>query len=174
MSQYPAIPAGQRITAALLASMLPLDAYKTAPTLRTSTTTFADDPDLVLALEAGATYWVEMWIKYAAVTAEQFKTTWTVPVGATGGRSRIGVSATVNDTSSGGPQGDGAFGHHNFSTSLTYGTRNSASNLSVAYEQGSVVTTTAGNIALAWAQGASGATGTLVGSGSYMRARRIA
>lgn len=174
MSQYPAIFAGQRITAALLTSTLPLDAYKTTSTVRTSTTAFADDPDLILALEANATYWVEMWIKYAAVTAEQFKTTWTVPVGAGGGRSRIGVSSTVSDTGSGGPAGDGVFGHHQFATSITYGTRNSASNLSVAYEQGSVITTTAGNLALSWAQGAAGAAGTMVGSGSYIRARRIA
>jgi hypothetical protein len=173
VSQYPTIPAGTRLTGTLLQSMLPLEAYKAADTTRSSTTTFADDPDLVLTLEANATYWVEMFIKYAAVTAEQFKTTWTVPSGATGGRARHGVSSAVNDTALGGPFGDGAWGHHGFSTTLTYGTRNSASNQIWALEAGPVQTTTAGIVALAWAQNTAGAAGTKVAAGSYIRAKRI-
>ncbi|MFG2269145.1 hypothetical protein ACGFNY_05145 [Streptomyces chartreusis] len=174
MSRYPVIYAGQRITAELQSSMLVLEAYKATGTTRSSTTTFADDPDLTIALEANATYWVEMYIKYAAVTAEQFKTNWTVPSGATGGRARHGLSSSVNDTTAGGPFGDGAWGHHGFTTTLTYGTRNSASNQVFAYEIGFVTTsTTAGNVALSWAQNASGATGTSVSAGSYMRAKRI-
>jgi hypothetical protein len=174
VSQYPTIYAGQRITATLAMSMLPLEAYKATGTTRTATTTFADDPDLTLALEANATYWVEFFIKYAAVTAEQFKTNWTVPAGATGGRARHGVSSAVNDTTAGGPFGDGAWGHHGFTTTLTYGTRNSGSNQVFAYEIGFVTTsTTAGNVALSWAQNASGATGTTVSAGSYARAKRI-
>jgi hypothetical protein len=173
MSQYPVIYAGQRITASLLTSMEPLEAYKATDTTRTSTTTVADDPDLVIALEANATYVVEMLIKYAAVTAEQFKTQWSVPAGASGGRGRIGVSSSVNDTTTGGPFGDGAFGQHGFATPLTYGTRASAVNQVIAYELGTVTTTTAGNVALSWAQNASGLTGTKVAAGSYARAKRI-
>lgn len=173
MSQFPVLYAGQRITATLALSMLPLEAYKATSTTRTATTTLADDPDLVIALEANATYFVEFFIKYAAVTAEQVKTAWTVPSGASGGKCRIGVSSAVNDATTGGPFGDGAFGQHAFSTSLTYGTRNSTANQVAAYESGTLTTTNAGNVALQWAQNTSGATGTLVAAGSYARAKRI-
>jgi len=173
MSRYPVLYAGQRLTAPLLSSLLPLEAYKATSTTRSSTTTLTDDPDLVIALEANATYIVEVFIRYGAVTAEQFKTAWTVPSGATGGRSRVGVASTVNDTTTGGPFGSGAFGVHAFVTSLTYGTRNSTSNQVGATEVGTVTTTNAGNVALQWAQNTSGATGTVLASGSYMRAKRI-
>lgn len=173
MSQYPTPYAGQRITGSLLLSMLPLEAYKTTNLTRASTTTLVDDPDLVLTLEANATYVVEMFIKYASVTAEQLKTAWTVPAGANGGRSRVGISSTVNDTTTGGPFGNVALGQHAFATTLTYGTRNSTANQVAAMEMGNVITTTAGTLALQWAQNTSGATGTIVAAGSYMRAKRI-
>src|SRR4051812_30104463 len=134
MSQYPVVYAGQRITATLLSSMLPLEAYKQTSLTRTATTTLADDPDLVIALEANATYFVEFFIKYAAVATEQFKPAWTVPSGASGGKARMGVSSAVNDSTTGGPFGDGAFGQHAFATSLTYGPRNSTGNQVGAWE----------------------------------------
>lgn len=173
MSQYPAVYAGQRITGTLLLSTLPLEAYKSTATTRASTTTVTDDPDLTIALEANATYWVEFFIKYAATTTPQFKTQWSVPSGASGGRARHGVSSSVNDTTAGGPFGDGSWGQHAFTTALTYGTRNSAANQVFALESGFVTTTTAGNVALQWAQNTADASGTVVSAGSYARAKRI-
>ncbi|PZT70207.1 hypothetical protein DN402_31820 [Streptomyces sp. SW4] len=171
MSQYPVLYAGQRITAGLLSSMLPLEAYKGSDTTRTSTTTTTDDPDLVLTLEGNATYYVEIFIHYAAASTELLKTHWTVPSGATGFRSAWGPTQTVATSD---PAGDGRWGIHGFTTDVQYGTRSNANFLTMAKETGNVVTSSSGGtLALKWAQNTAGATGTRVAAGSYMRAKRI-
>ncbi|MFC7817547.1 hypothetical protein ACFUTR_23235 [Streptomyces sp. NPDC057367] len=170
MSQYPVFYAGQRITAGLLSSVLPLEAYKGSDTTRTATTVTADDPDLVLTLEANATYYVEVFIHYAASSSELLLTHWTVPSGATGFRSAWGPAQTVATSD---PAGDGRWGIHGFTTDVQYGTRSNATFQTMAWETGNVITTDGGTLALKWAQNTSGATGTRVAAGSYMRAKRI-
>ncbi|MET8766312.1 hypothetical protein [Streptomyces sp. NPDC004658] len=170
MSTYPPIRAGQRITSTLLTSMLPLEAYKPSDTTRLATTTVADDPDLTLTLEANAIYYVEIFIHYASPSTELLKTQWTVPSGASGLRSAWGVASSVVAAD---PAGDGRWGVHAFTTDVIYGTRTSGTNQSQAVETGNVATTSAGVIALKWAQNTSGATGTKVAAGSYMRVKRI-
>lgn len=173
MSQYPAITAGQKLTVALLLSMLPMDLYKTANLTRASTTTLADDPDLTVALSANATYSVEMSLFYGAIDAERFKTDWTVPSGATGYRTCVGADQGVI-LSAGTSGGQGRWGVHNFNTASTYGTRNSNSLFCYALERGLVTTTNSGTLALQWAQATSGTTGAVLAAGSYMRVKRIA
>lgn len=170
MSQYPVLYAGRRLTSGLLASMLELDAFKASDTTRTATTTTAADPDLTLTLEAAATYYIEIFIHYSAPSAELLKTQWTVPPGASGLRSCWGVAQGVVGAD---PAGDGRFGIHAFSTDVVYGTRTSPTNQSMVWETGNLTTTSAGPVALAWAQNTSGASGVRVAAGSYMRARRI-
>lgn len=174
MPRYPSIPAGQRLSGALLASMLPDTYWKTANLDRASTTTFADDPDLAAPLEAGATYHVAFYLHYAALDAARFKTMWNVPSGASGLRSAIGPDQGVilSGTSAG---GTGRWGVHNFSTSVTYGTRDpSATNQCAAIEEGVVTTVSAGTLALQWAQVTSNATAARLGAGSTMHVRRLA
>jgi len=166
---YPVILAGSRITAGLLSSMMPLEAYKAADLFRT-TTTLADDPDLQMQLEGGATYRIQMWIYYSAVHVEQLKTAWNVPFGASGLKGSWGAAPAVSD---GTPVGDGRWGIHGFTTTCVYGDRNS-SNQVLARETGHVVTTGPGILALQWAQNASGSVGVRVAQGSYMTAKRIA
>ncbi|MFI5524975.1 hypothetical protein [Streptomyces platensis] len=171
MAQYPVLLAGQRITAAMLASMLPLEQMKFANTDRAATTTFADDPDLTIALEAGATYRVEMYLHYAALDAARFKTMWSVPGTWTGNRSAVGPDqGQILSATSG---GNGRWGVHNFSTAVTYGTRDNAGNQCYALEEGMVTTTTAGTLALQWAQATSNATASRLAAGSYMRVKRL-
>lgn len=173
MSQYPQITAGQRITAALLLSMLPIDLYKTANTTRASTTTLANDPDLTMTLDANAVFSVEMHLFYAAVDAERMKTAWAAPSGATGFRTCVGPDQGVI-LSAGSSGGQGRWGVHNFNTASTYGTRNSTTLLCYALERGVVTTTSGGTLALQWAQGTSGTTGAVLSVGSYARVKRIA
>lgn len=173
MSQYPLINAGQRLTASLVQSLVPLEAYKTAATTRTSTTVLADDPDLTLSLAASAVYDVIFYLHYAAISAAQFKTAWTVPASATGVRSARGLASTVSDSVNGGV-GDVRSGVHAFATAVTYGDRNNASNQCFALEEARVTTTTAGTLAIQWAQVTSNATGSVLSAGSYMRVKRIA
>lgn len=172
----PNVTSGTEITADLLNSMLPMFKYKSGNTDRASTTVFADDPDLTITLEANSVYFVEMYIAYAGLmptttTGGRFKTSWTTPSGATGNRSSIG-SAAANSIDA--TDTNGRFGIHNYTTSVTYGTRNSASNLCLAIETSIVTTTNAGTLALQWAQVASDATASRVGTGSYMRVRKLA
>jgi hypothetical protein len=161
------------MTAALAGAMLPVDLYKVADTVRTSTTTLADDPDLTVALDASATYTVEMHLLHAALDAERVKTAWTVPASATGFKAVVGPDQGVilSGTSSG---GTGRWGVHNFSTSVTYGSRNSSTLLCYALERGLVTTTNAGTLALQWAQATSGGTGSRMSAGSYLCVKRIA
>lgn len=175
MSQYPVITAGQRITGALLQSMLPQVAYKVANTDRTATTTLTDDPDLTLPLAANATYRIEMRIYFATTTgtgAPLFKTAWDVPSGATGNRTCMGPGSAATD--SGGDNMAGHYGVHNPPTAVTYGGRGSSTNLCIALETAVLTTTTAGNVALQWAQATSSATPVRVGTGSSITATRIA
>lgn len=171
MSQYPVIPAGSRITAGLLSSMLPVFVRKASDTSRASTTTVTDDPDLTTTLEANAMYRVTFWIHYSAAAAGGFKTQWTVPSGASGLRSCWGVGTSPTSTTD--PQGDGRWGVHGFTTATSYGTRDSTNQV-LAKEEGDIVTTSAGTLALQWAQTASSATATRVVSRSFLLVRRLA
>jgi hypothetical protein len=170
---YPIISAGQRITSSLLTSMLPLETFKTASTTRTSTTVFADDPDLTLQLEANATYFVEIHVVFGALAAEDIKTNWTTPSGSVGNRTANGPGSTALEGNA--DNVSGKYGLHGYGTTITYnGVRDSASNQAWFIETSKIVTTNAGTCALQWAQGTSGVTGTTVGVGSYMRAKRMA
>lgn len=177
MSVYPVLSAGQRITAALLTSMLPITVIKPGDTTRTSTTTVADDPDLTLALEANATYLVEFFIIMGAETDEDFKSDWNVTGSTTptGFKGVLGPGSTVADSNA-----DNIAmraGVHGFGTDITYsGTRSATLNnqFCSVREWGYVITTTTANIAYRWAQGTSGTTGTILAAGSTLLARRIA
>ncbi|MGW6747649.1 hypothetical protein [Streptomyces sp. NPDC055006] len=173
MAQYPSIPAGTRLTGALLTSMLPQTMWKAANLDRAATTTFADDPDLSCALEANATYHVTFYLHFSALDVARFKTIWTVPSAATGLRSAMGPDQGVvlSGTSTG---GQGRWGVHSFTTSVTYGTRDHATNQCAAIEEGTVTTTAAGTLALSWAQVTSNATATRLGAYSSLHVKRLA
>lgn len=174
MSQYPVIYAGQRITATLLTSMEPIQVWKTTNTDRASTTTMTDDPDLTVTLEANATYRAIFYLHYAALDAARFKTQWTVPSGATGNRTAVGPDQGVilSSTSSG---GTGRWGVHGYTTACTYGTRDpSAVNLCSAVEEAVMTTSSAGILAIQWAQATSNATATRLGAGSSLLVHRLA
>ncbi|TGZ14755.1 hypothetical protein DV517_62380 [Streptomyces sp. S816] len=173
MATFPTIYAGQRITSALLTSMLPIAAFKAANTDRTATTTLADDPDLSVQIAANATYRVVFYLHYAATNVARFKTAWTVPSGTTGNRAAVGPDQGVvlSSTSSG---GQGRWGVHNFVTACTYGTRDSSSNQCFAQEEATIFTTAAGTLAIQWAQVTSDASVARLAAGSSMHVQRLA
>jgi hypothetical protein len=169
MSTYPTILAGQRITSGLLTSMLPNIIYKAQNEDRTSTTTLTADSELSIDLEANAVYFIDMEIHYAADTG-QFKTTWSVPTGATGNRSSLGAASNATSYDN----VDGRFGVHNYGTEVPMGDRNNSGNQVVAIERSIITTsTTAGSLTLMWAQNVSSATITRVAAGSFIIAHRI-
>lgn len=169
---WPPIAAGDDLTADLLSEMLPRIIVKPAATTITSSTSLTADPDLTMALEANATYFVEFYIRYTAINAEKFKTTWTVPSGAGGNRAVIGPGSSANDTNL--DNSEGRFGAHAYGTAVGYGTRNSATNQCSVIETAVLITgSSAGSVTLNWGQSTSGSTGTTVDAASLMRVTRI-
>lgn len=147
-------------------------AYKAASTDRTSTTTLTADPDLTLDLDDNAVYAVEFHL-FTGSGAGLMRTSWTAPSGATGLKGAHGPGSTQTDN--GADNISGRFGSHNFATTIWYGYRSgSYTNLIYALETGTVMTTSAGTLALAWSQNVSNTTPTRMGLGSWMRATRIA
>ena len=170
MAQYPQILAGQRITAAQLTSMMPVEIYKLSNTDRASTVTLTDDPELTYTLEANAVYRVEAFLHYAAISAAGFQAAWTVPSGATGNRSALGAGSTQVSSDN----VSGRFGVHAYGTAADYGDRASASNQMFAYEESILTTSSAGTLAVQWAQSTSNATASRLAAGSSMRIKRLA
>lgn len=171
MSIYPNYLAGQRLTAARLAASQPLVAQKASSTDRANVTAFADDPELVLQLAASAVYVIEFYIGYSAPSAGLFKTSWTVPLGASGNRTASGPGSAATDSNA-----DNIAmrsGVHGFTTAVTYGSRGNTGFQAFAFETALVTSGAGGKCALAWAQATANATSTRVAVGSWARALRI-
>jgi|SRR5690554_770183 len=180
MPKFPPTPAGTRIDAALLQSMLPLYIYKTSSTDRTATTTLAADPDLQVELEAGAVYCIEMYIYFGGEHNDDgandgdFTTSWQIPAGASGLKSVIGPGANAALSSAAHTVNSVRLGVHQLTTGVSYANVRNATNLvALAYEQAIVTTVAAGTLALMWAQEDPDATPTRVAEGSFMRVTRI-
>lgn len=180
MAKYPNITAGQRLTAELLSSMLPLVVVKPATTERASTTTLTIDPDLQFDGEAGATYLVEFNLMPAALIGTSdvnpggFMTEWSVPSDASGLKNVLGPASDATQDSS----ADGITmraGVHQFNTDVRYaGVRNGNNLAYLVQEFGIVTLVTAGTIGLSWAQAYSTATASALFLGSYMRVTSLA
>ena len=178
MSRYPSIYAGQRLTGTLLQSMMPDIIVKNTNEDRPSTTTLANDTDLVATLEANAVYHVVMYVHFAALDAAGFQTQWAIPTGASGNRSGAGAAYPLAGGGATAAAADGGYhrsGVHGTGTTVRYGTRNSATNQALTIEEGMITTSsTAGTLALMWSQAVSNATATRVGAGSSLHIRRLA
>lgn len=173
MSQYPSVYAGQRLTATLVASMLPIYAAKTGSTDRTSTTTISADPDLQVALEANAEYEFSFMLRIGGNQTGKIDIQMTTPSGATGSYSctRLSSSATA-DT------GDAT--EVRSSTRLLFNVETTFSPVSTTAHQvligrGRVITSsTAGTFSVDWAQNVSNATATTMHSDSFIKMIRMA
>ncbi|MEU9498258.1 hypothetical protein [Streptomyces sp. NPDC048196] len=167
-----------RTASAATALGLPRFVYKAAATDRASTTTRTADPDLTMTLDANAVHIVEFHLLVGGPSGGLMVTSWNVPSGATGLKGAHGPASTaagVDTLTNAGDNISGRFGSHGFTTTVTYGRRDSNTNLLYAIETGTVITgASSGTVAIAWAQSASNATATRMGLGSWMRATRIA
>jgi len=180
MAKYPSIEVGDPWTADLANAMLPDYVIKSVATLRPSTTTLADDPDLQTpTLLANATYLVEFSLRYATTKEAAIKTAWNVPAGllsanrTVSGLGQISTTGALDNTPSG-TTFSSRSGVHGYATPIGYGSRDSVSN-QVELRETSVVImgATAGVIAIQWAQLASTAVNTGVFATSYVRTIRL-
>lgn len=170
MAKYPIIPPGTTLTSAILASLLPDVATKSAVESVTNSTTMQNDDELLLAVEANATYSVDLHLFYDAATAGDITIGWAGPSGATMNWGMIG--AHVNETSSTTvtnvtmPQ---------FTIGQTNDLGGGASVATYAVVHGTLITAgTAGNLNFRWAQRALSGTATNVRAGSQLILKRTA
>lgn len=170
MARYPTILAGQRLTADLLTSMLPLHAAKSGSTSRSSTTTVTADPDLQLSVEANADYTIHGLLRISGPAAGDMDIKFTVPSGATGSYTVTGrlasASALDSDTRT--------------STRISFGVETQFSTPSTSAAQANhvvgrlITSSTAGTFSIDWAQTVSDATATVMESDSWIMLKRIA
>lgn len=140
---------------------------------RASTTTATADPVLQFEADPDSTYEVEVTAHYGALTAAGFKTSWTVPSGATGLRDVDGPGSAASDATA--DNIAGRYGCHGFGTTVAYnGVRNSVNAHTRVTETAIVITAgTGGTVSFNWAQVASNATGTRRAMYSRMRYRKL-
>lgn len=168
---YPQPLAGQKLTASLLRSMLPQTVRKTADESRSATTTFADDTHLVFAAEAGAVYTMVGWIKYFASTVPDIKIQFSVPSGCLG---EWAWNMPGSGTTTTGTAGYSIRTETNDVAGSRTGYGTSDSNMFTPMSGLFRMSTTAGNIALQWAQNTSDATASVLYTDSWLAFQRIA
>ena len=165
--QYPAFFAGQIITAALLQSLAPLNAYKAGDTPRATNTTLANDPDLSIPVAASAVYFLICYLDYEGGTlgSSDIKVQWNAPAGATLRYQAFGTN-TSGAVASQGTRTQG--------TANAFGTAG-AGNLQGLTMWGTLfMSTTPGSFVLQWAQNTSNGTATIVHAQSAMILLRLA
>ena len=164
--------AGSRLTASAVNEYLVNTRYATKPgdTSRASTTTLTADPDLSVAVDASKSYWLDILILYTAASGSgDFKYTFGAPTGAVFYGTAVVIAADTLVAA--------------FTYSPSGGATISTTELVVSAGSGAIpvrlsgvltTSTTAGNLALSWAQNTSSGTATVVKAGSYMCLRRVA
>ncbi|MDG4535336.1 hypothetical protein [Streptomyces sp. AV19] len=168
---YPTFLAGQRLTAALLASAQPMVVRKTADTSRASTATPTADPHLTFSVEANAVYVWHGFIKYFADPTPDLQVNFTAPTGSLGEWHQIAAgSGTTTGTTAGYSvrmdSNDVTSGRNFYGTSDT--------DMGAVIHGTLRVGSTAGTFALQWAQASSSATATILYTDSYIWMQRIA
>lgn len=146
--------------------LAPLAGVKSANQTISSQTTFINDADMRFAVAANSIYEFHGFIRYSSGTGQDFKTSFTVPAGASAIFSRYACDSANQavfigdgeflDTDSPVARGAGVGSHR---TIGIFGVLNTAG--------------TAGNLILQWAQNVSGAFNTTVYANSYLTGRRI-
>lgn len=171
---YPSLAVGDLVTADLLQSMVPKYYIKASVESRNTTTTLANDSDLVSIALAVGTYEIELlgFFTLSTTTAQKIKTqwaftgTWSAPVRSIVGPGSAQVALTTDATE----------------TNL----RASATNVDATYDASTstafscfrewtsnAVVTVAGNLSLQWAQSASSGNNTNLQAGTAFRVRQI-
>ena len=168
---YPTFLAGQRLTAGLLRSAQSQVVRKTADESRSSTTTLADDTHLVFAGEANAVYVMWGWVKYFTGNTPDIKMQFTVPTGCLGEWAWMMPGA---GTLAGSVNGYSIRTESNDVNVVRtgYGTSDTQQNTPVSGIFR--LSSTAGNIALQWAQNVSDAAATILYTDSWLMFQRIA
>lgn len=145
------------------------DKIKPGNTSRASTTTISADPHLTFAVVPG-TYRIDAVLFYDADSAADLKLGWTAPSGTTGAWWPGGSDSS--NTTQAATARWGALTDIGTNTLPVAGI--GSGTVVTCRPVGTAVVTTAGTLALAWAQNASSATATTVRANSWLTLRRTA
>lgn len=166
-NQYPVYFAGQRLTATLLSSGLPLIARKNADEGLNNNITVQPDDDLFVSVAAGASYIVEGWLIYSAASnTPDLRINYTYPSGATFTRTDWGAppaSTSTNDVV-----------EMSVATTADVGRAAGTTQRSVLIRGDLVVGGTAGTFRVTWAQVTSDANTLSMKTGSHIKLTRYA
>lgn len=166
---YPVPLAGQRITASLLTSMLPLQVVKAAAETVNNSGTYQNDNELVLPVSASATYLLDMFLIYQSANAADITMQWSVPAGATMHWGMLGI-----DTATASTIGSWSAIHRTETEVAAAGSTGTTTPMIATPKGILVVAGTAGNLQLQWAQLVATASNTQVLAGSWMKLTRVA
>jgi len=152
--------AGEKLTAALLLSLLPVGIVKPSDQSLTSNTTLQNDNDLVVSLQANTSYHFECFLDYEGGTAgaADIKWGWTLPAGIT--LRYIALYENLTPTLAGAVTWGSA--------DVVQAQSNGAGNRRGIFMNGACTTVSAGNMQLQWAQNTSSATATIVHANSKL------
>lgn len=153
------VQAGRRVNAADIAAIRPRRIRKAASQDFTSTTV-ANDADIVVTLEAGKTFWCRLNLAASNSSGSgggDIKLTWTVTGGVTQDTSRscIGPAIATTDVT----DGNARISRHNLTTEVGYGLTASSTTIQEEFFVETVTAGTSGTLRLRAAQN-SGPTGT--------------
>jgi hypothetical protein len=155
---------GQVLTASDVNTwFVPLYAQKTANTSRASSTTLTADPHLIVAMAASATYDLTCLFDYEADAANDMKFQFTLPAGGTMNYNYCGWGTTDLFTNNAG-NGSGTV------PTIGGGGAGVARGVTI---MGNIVTSSAGNLGVNWAQNSSGGVATIWHTSSYMKLVRV-
>lgn len=150
---------------AAFTAVTPLFVRKTSNETVNNSAVLQNDDALVLAVSASSTYLLSLRLIVNSGTTPDFKFTFTVPAGTTG-------SIQIFEGST--PSTAAAVLQGPFSLTATSATSGIAADQIILVQGVVVVSTTAGNLQLQWAQNTANASNTIVGSNSYMMLTKVA
>jgi hypothetical protein len=154
---------------------VPLSAYKAVGTPRNTTITPAADADLTIALPASTTWDFDglLLLTSASNAAGDFMFQMTYPTSATCSMGAWGVHNAIASGSSADLEAAATAADSTSPTSL-YAAGCSTTMSGVFFKGRIIVSTTAGNLVVAWSQFASSGTNTTLNAGSHMTCRQVA
>lgn len=143
-------------------------AWKTGTEAVTSSTTLQNDDNLVLAVVASAVYVVQWNLRMDGAAVGDFKYAFTGPAGATLVWESRGLAVADASNLAAITTDVAAIG-----TTVSHGTLATGTTTRVAGSGLLVMSSTAGNLQLQWAQATSSGTATNVFAGSWLKAERV-
>ncbi|MGW1127449.1 hypothetical protein [Streptomyces sp. NPDC002526] len=169
MAQYPQVYAGQRVTAALLTSMVPNVVVKASTQAVNNSTTLVNDDTLYVPVEAGGVYEVTAWVVHASATAADIQIGWSAPSGST---MTWGVQGPAL-SSTAASDAPANFQQRSIGQTASLG---GGAGTSVCTDARGVLTvgSSSGLLRMRWAQNTANASDTQVLGGSHLRIKRIA